>query len=200
MAKKQKFAENTDNAPVQNTEPMNATTESTESAQPAALARPSSHLVMSTADLKGRTAYRFAKCAEMPKKAARYPATVDGKPAEIAFTTSGGYAEVVGYNAYLQKPQKDDGSPGDIGWILFNDGVDPLDKEQFPDGYHFTTTTGLCDPNPKREPKNPDAENARRAASAAASAKRKAEREAAEAAAKAESGEGQTAESTEAQS
>ena len=183
MARNKKF--DAPEAPTQVNTGTQDQTQAPTQEQPAALARPSSHLVMSTADIKGRTAYRFAKCAEMPKKAARYEATVDGKPAQIAFTTSGGYSEVVGFNAYIQKPDKDDGTPGDIGWILFNDGVDPLDKTQFPDGYHFTTTPGLCDANPKREPKNPDAENARRAASAAASAARKAKREAEEAAAKA---------------
>lgn len=185
MAKKSKAFENTDGQPTQAPHPMNTEAQNAEAAAKTPLIRPTSHLVMSTPDILGRTAYRFAKCAEMPKKAARYPVYIDGKEGEIAFTTSGGYSEVVAYNAYITKPAKDDGSPGDIGWILFNDGVDPFSKEQFPDGYHFTTTEGPCAANPVRQPKNVEAETRRREASAAAAKLRKEAREKAEAEAKA---------------
>lgn len=172
MAKKHAAPE----APVQEVPKTEAPT-TTEAAP--TVARPSSYLECLTPDLKGRVNYRFAKTAEMPKKAAQYDITIDGKPAKAAYTTSGGYSEVVGYNAYIQKPDKDDGSRGDIGWILFNDGVNPLDPEQFPNGLHFVTKQGTCDANPVRVPKNPDAEMNRRKASAEAAKKRKESREAA---------------------
>lgn len=151
---------------------------------PKAFIRPSSHLVCETADHLGRTAYRFAKSKEMPKKAPQVDITIDGKPAKIAFTTSGGYSEKVGYNAYIQKPTKEDGSPGDIGWILFNDDVNPTDPEQFPNGVNFVTVAGQCAANPVRQPKNLEGEMNRRKASAEA-AKAKAAKRAEEAAAEA---------------
>lgn len=180
MAKKNKH--DASEAPTRNQEPQvqdNHTQANTAEAPKTGAIRPSSHLVCETPDLKGRVAYRFAKTAEMPKRAAQYDITIDGKPAKAAYTTSGGYSEVVGYNAYIQKPDKDDGSKGDIGWILFNDGVNPLDPEQFPNGLHFKTVDGPCEANPVRLPKNPEAEQKRRDASAAAA---KARKEAADAA------------------
>ena len=140
---------------------------------PAKVAKPTSHLVLDTKDVNGRDAYRFARCTDMPKKAPRIPITLDGKPAEMAVTSSGGYSALVGYNGYLQ--DKD----GHNGWILFGDNVNPNDKEQFPNGLNFTTTQGLCAANPVRQPKNPDGEANRRAMAKVAAEKRAAEKAAA---------------------
>jgi hypothetical protein len=130
------------------------------------------HLVSDTADIHGRTNYRFGKYNQMPKKAPRIDVLVDGETVEMAVTNSGGYAVKKGYNGYLT-------ARGHIGWILFGDDVDPQDENQFPDGLSFNTVDGTCEANPVREPANWDNENKRREAATAAAQKRAAERKAA---------------------
>jgi hypothetical protein len=130
------------------------------------------HLVSDTADIHGRTNYRFGKYNQMPKKAPRINVLVDGESVEMAVTNSGGYAAKKGYNGYLT-------ARGHIGWILFGDDVDPQNEDQFPDGLSFNTVDGTCEANPIREPANWENENKRREAATAAAQKRAAERKAA---------------------
>jgi hypothetical protein len=149
-------------------------TETTEGEKSPAVPR-SFHLLCETADVTGRTQYRFAKYSLMPKKAPRMPVMVDGEETEMAVTNSGGYATVKGFNGYLA-------ARGFVGWILFSDGVDPMSAEQFPDGIVFTTVDGTCPANPIREPANPENEMKRREAATIAAKKRAEDRKAAEAA------------------
>jgi len=113
------------------------------------------------ADVNSRTDYRFAKWDGYPKKPNEVPITIDGEPAQMAVTSSGGWAneDTKGYNGYIRYSHPVRGNIS--GWILFGYKVDPK-AEGF--NLDFTTQDGSCDANPKREPAKPETEEARKAA------------------------------------
>lgn len=119
------------------------------------------YLQAAASDVNGRSNYRFAKWDGYPKKPNEIPITIDGEPAQMAVTSSGGWAneDTKGYNGYIRYSHP---VRGDIsGWILFGYKVDPR-AEGF--NLDFVTVDGSCDANPKREPANPEVEEQRKVA------------------------------------
>jgi hypothetical protein len=123
------------------------------------LARAGWYLKSAEPDKNGRTDYRFAKYAGYPKKPSEMDITIDGQPAKLAVTSSGGWADEAtkGYNGYIQYQHPVRGLIS--GWILFGHGVNPREMK-----LDFKTVDGSCDANPKRIPANPATEEARKAA------------------------------------
>ncbi|MFI5224977.1 MAG: hypothetical protein ACHQX3_12180, partial [Nitrospirales bacterium] len=121
--------------------------------------RASWYLKTAEPDKNGRTDYRLAKYAGYPKKPSEIPITIDGQPAKLAVTSSGGWADeqTKGFNGYLQYTHPTKGYMS--GWILFGHGVNPREMP-----LDFTVTDGTCEANPKRIPANPETEEARKAA------------------------------------
>ena len=99
------------------------TTEGTNAPEAATEAKPEPkkgwYLQAGVADVNGRTNYRFAKWDGYPKKPQEIPITIDGEPAQMAVTSSGGWAneDTKGYNGYIRYNHPVRGNIS--GWILF---------------------------------------------------------------------------------
>lgn len=120
-----------------------------------------------TKDVNERTDYKLTREKAYPKKPDEIDITIDGQPAKLAITSSGGWATEAtkGYNGWLKYEHPVRGMLN--GWLIFGYNVDPKSKEQFPNGLNFTTVEGRGPANPKREPSNAEGEKRRQEAAAA---------------------------------